>query len=110
MKTGIQAFLLSISGFLIPYVFAFNPALVMVGSIGNTIWTFITAFFGVYCISAAIEHYLFWKLNIFETISMFVAATLMVVPDIPTDFAGFAIFAAVLLMHRLSGKSLPDPL
>ena len=31
MKTGIQAFLLSISGFLIPYVFAFNPALVMVG-------------------------------------------------------------------------------
>lgn len=109
MKTGIQAFLLSISGFLIPFVFAFNPALVMVGSVGNIIWTFVTAFFGVYCLSAAIERYLFWKLDILEDILMFVAAILMVDPNIPTDFAGFGIFAAVLIIHKIRNKKHLTP-
>ena len=49
--TGIRAFKLTFAGFLIPFVLAFNPALLLQGSAWESLWVFATSVAGVACLA-----------------------------------------------------------
>ena len=55
IKTGVQASKLAIAAFIIPYMFVFNPAMLMMGaSIPEIIWVVFTAIIGMVAIGAGI--------------------------------------------------------
>ena len=105
-KTGFVAFRLSLSGFILPFMFVYNPVLLMQGSALDILQSLATALVGIYCLSASMEKYV-WKFEVsqIERILLFAAALLLIVPGILTDLIGLAILAAVIGFRVLKSRS-----
>ena len=105
-RTGFVAFRLSLSGFILPFMFVYNPVLLMQGSALDILQSLATALVGIYCLSASMEKYV-WKFEVYqiERILLFAAALLLIVPGILTDLIGLAILAAVIGFRVLKSRS-----
>ena len=64
LQTGFEAFKLAIAGFLIPYVFVFNQALLMRGTLFEIITVIIMLLLAIILFAGALSGYLFRPLNI----------------------------------------------
>src|SRR2546425_809979 len=63
MRTGWQASRIAISGFLAPFLFVYQPALLMEGSLPEIVLLFASAVVGISALSAAAAGYMFRKLG-----------------------------------------------
>lgn len=101
-QTGWEAFRMAIPGFLIPFIFIQNPALLLEHpSLWVTIRVCGTAFIGVVALAAALVGWLRIKLLVSERIALLVAALLMLFPEQLTDIFGLLIFAALYVRQRI---------
>lgn len=104
-KTGFNAFKLSLSGFILPFMFVYNPVLLMQGNAIEIFQSVITALLGLYCLSAALEKFIFkWTINTFERIVLFVSAGLLIVPGTITDLIGFAVLTVIFAIKLANDK------
>jgi len=92
MKTAFQACRLAITIFIIPYMFVYNNALLLVGSWGEIIEVCITATLGVSALAFAVQGYMNGPLKWYERICMLAAAMLLIKPGWITDVMGAAIY------------------
>ncbi len=74
LQTGFEAFKLAIVGFLIPYVFVLNPALLMNGSVMEIYSVLAVLCLAVYCFAAALSAYLGRLLHWWEQAGLFLLA------------------------------------
>lgn len=104
-KTGFQAAKLAAAGFIVPYIFAFNPALLLINTTPMEIMSVtVTAVIGVVALGAAVEGYLLDRLNIFYRILLFAGALSLMKPGFATDLLGIGIFASVVLIQKIGNK------
>ena len=98
-KVGWTAFRLSIPCFIIPFVFIYQPVLLLgTGhSFVETIWPATTAAIGVFFLSASIEGYLVKQLASWKRIGMALGGVLLIVPGIITDVIGIILIIMCLL-------------
>lgn len=103
-KTGIRAFLLGLSGFIIPFVYVYNPALLIVDtSIGATLYVSVLALFAVFLLSVAVTGWLKGKINPVFRILMFASAVLMFIQgQVWTDIAGVVLGIVVSCIVLIS--------
>ena len=99
MTTAIEACKLGFAGFMVPFAFCYNPAMMMQGSVGEIISVFISAFIGVTIMSAGFQGWLLWKLNWLERIVFIAGGLLMFIPGTLTDLIGLAIAVVMLLIN-----------
>lgn len=114
MKTGVQAFKLAIGAFIIPYIFAMNPHLILIDSIeGTTInWlpitaalpTIATALIGTISLAAFVEGYLFDRTKIWERALLLAAALGLLIPGTLTDVLGLGVLVLVSVVQRARKK------
>jgi TRAP transporter 4TM/12TM fusion protein len=109
-KTAITATKLAIAAFLIPYVFAFSPALLLIDTTPIQVaQIIITSLIGMLGIGAAMEAYFLTHANKVERLLLLVGGLLLIDPGIITDLIGIGLIAAVFLyqlrMNRKAGKS-----
>jgi len=110
MKTGLTAIKLALAGFLIPYIFALSPALILV----NVTWfqalhVFITALMGIIALAAAVQGYFVSKTLIHERLLLFVSAFALIVPGWLTDSIGLGALAIVWFMQKSRNKKDASP-
>ena len=86
--------------FIIPYMFVYNNALLLVGSISQILMVCVTAFLGVLALSFAAQNYLGGKMPWWVRILMFIGAALLIYPGWPSDIVGMVILAALYLARR----------
>lgn len=104
-KTGIYAFKLSLSGFILPFMFVYNPVLLMQGETLEIIWSVTTALVGIYSLSAALEKFIFkWEINNVERVILLASALLLIDPGLLTDAIGFVVLGAVLMIKIAGDK------
>jgi TRAP transporter 4TM/12TM fusion protein len=104
-KTGYTAVKLSLAGYLIPFIFAFNPILLGVNfTILNGILSFITAFIGIIFLAGSSIGYLSTNLNFIERIFFFISATLLITPGLKTDLIGIGIGGLFYLIQYFRYK------
>lgn len=105
MKTSWTAVKLSLPGFIIPFMIAYSPAMVMqtesgeVASALSAITVLLSGLLGVFALSAAVANFFNMKLNIIERIGFFVTAFLLIKPGLVTDSIGLAIVVVILFFH-----------
>ncbi|MBD7984742.1 TRAP transporter permease [Sporosarcina sp. Sa2YVA2] len=118
MKTGFTALKLSAAGFLIPYMFVYNPAMLMIDTTGvamnarefpvaSTIdiaMITITAIIGIIALSAAIEGYFKTNLNPLWRIVLAAGALMMIIPETITDVAGIIVVAAMFALNYAQNR------
>ena len=63
LQTGFEAFKLALAGFLIPYVFVFNPALLMKGTVMEILTVVLVLIVAIFLFAGALSGYLFRPLN-----------------------------------------------
>jgi len=119
MKTGFQAIKLAIAGFVVPYIFAYNPALLLIkkgtqvvngnivyAGVGEILMVIVTALLGVICLASFVENYLVIKSKIWERIPMGAAAIALLFPSFTTDIIGFVVLVAVFMLQKVRSKKL----
>ena len=105
MKTALTATKLAIAAFIVPYVFALNPAMLFVDT---TVWEVvlicITSFVGIFAISASLEGYLLTSMPWYQRILAAAGGLMLIYPGIVTDSIGLVLVAAVAALQFLGKK------
>ena len=110
-KTGYKAFRLAFCSFLMPYLFVYNPVLLMEGGVLDILWSLVTALVGAYLLASGFEGFFFrWSLKWFERPLMILGAVMLIVPGMVTDLVGIAIIVVEFVtefMFKRSEKFVP---
>lgn len=104
--TGIESFKLAFAGFIVPFVFVLNPALVLQGPWLETIHTTITALIGIVALAGGIQGWLRKNLNRKERIILLIAAAGLLHPGFLTDTFGACVLLAFILRDWIQNKWL----
>jgi TRAP-type uncharacterized transport system fused permease subunit len=105
MKTAITATKLAIGAFIVPYVFALNPAMLWIDtSAGEVILISISALIGIFGVSAALEGYLIRKMPWYQRLASVAGGLLLIYPGIVTDTIGLVLIAIVFVLQLLARK------
>ena len=107
MKTAFNATRLAIAAFIIPYIFAFNNAMIFVGD-DVTVWSVasitISATLGMLSIASGLMGYLIHDLKWISRIALIAGGLLMIIPGTVSDLAGFAVLAAIFVLQTIENK------
>ena len=110
-KTGYKAFRLAFCSFLMPYLFVYNPVLLMEGGVLDILWSLVTALIGAYLLASGFEGFFFrWSLKWFGRPLMILGAVMLIVPGMVTDLVGIAIIVVEFVtefMFKRSEKFVP---
>ncbi len=107
MATGVEGFRLGIAGFLVPFAFVFQPALLLHGTPAQIALTLAVTVFGIVCLSAGVIGYLFASLRPLQRVLLVGAACFLVFSEeiylIIGLSAGLGAFAWSYLERRSAG-------
>ena len=106
MKTGITATKLAIAAFIVPYIFAYNPAMLLEGVTGwyQVVQIALSALLGLFGVAAALNGHLFRKVPVVLRLALMAGGLCMMVPETLTDIIGFVAVAAVVIYQYVSNK------
>ena len=100
MKTALTSTKLAIAAFIVPYVFALNPAMLLIDTTAvEVILISITSIIGIFGVSAALEGYIMTTVPIPMRIASAVGGLMLIFPGTVTDAAGLTLVALVLVQQ-----------
>ncbi|NLT94607.1 MAG: TRAP transporter permease [Clostridia bacterium] len=108
LKTGVEAFKLGFAAYLVPYIFALSPILILVRPEGASTFMFIvnlllavtTAIIGMMCIGASTTGYFVTNDKWYERILLFIGGITLVKPGIYTDLFGLIVLSTIYLLQK----------
>ncbi len=105
MKTAITATKLAIGAFIVPFVFALNPAMLLIDTtVFDVILIVITSLVGIFAVSASLEGFLMHRMTWYERIISLVGGLLLIYPGLTTDLIGVGLVAIVVVVQLLTKK------
>jgi TRAP transporter 4TM/12TM fusion protein len=110
-SVGWQACKLGFVTFLVPFMFLYEPALLLQGSPGYIVWVFITSCIAIFAITIALKGWLGVNVTMLERVLFAVGGlvTMIPIPGYIDDFIGLSLIVITyfILMKRKSslGKS-----
>lgn len=103
IKTGVVSAKLAIAAFIIPYMFVFNPAMLMIdASLLEIVWVTATAIVGMIAIGAGLIGYWYRRCNWIERIFIVATGLLLIFPETITDIVGMGSFIILLAIQLMT--------
>ncbi len=99
-STGWTSFRIGLVAFLVPFIFVYEPVMLLYGSAGEIALVIVTSLIGCKALAAAIEGWFLCELKIYERIMLFAAGICMMIPGWQTDLIGAALFVASYLLQK----------
>ena len=108
--TGLAAVRIAGTAFIVPFMFVYEPALLMIGDWPTIIWASMTAGTGVMLFAAGLHGYFVTHSAHWQSVLLAVAGLLLIDPNFVTDVIG-AVLAAVVIATQLAAKraAVPKP-
>ncbi len=101
LRTGIEASRLAIAAFLVPYIFVFNPQMLMLNAAWYEVLQIaITSLLGMVGIGMAVEKYWTSKLNILQQLMALAGGLMLIDPNWLTDIGGIVLIALVIAWQQ----------
>ncbi|MCR5788727.1 MAG: TRAP transporter fused permease subunit, partial [Lachnospiraceae bacterium] len=105
MRTAFAATKMAIAAFLIPYIFCFNPEMLLIDTnAGNVIMIYATALIGIVGIASALEGYLLTDMKLPERILLIAGGILLIFPGGLTDIMGLALIAVGVVLQLVAKR------
>ena len=106
MKTGLNATKLAVAAFIVPYIFAYSPQMLMEGitSWYEVVMIVISAILGLMSVAAALNGFFIRKIPVPFRLALAAGGLCMMIPGTVSDLIGFAVFAAVCAYQVLMKK------
>jgi TRAP transporter 4TM/12TM fusion protein len=99
LKTAFHGTRVAFVAFIVPFMFVYRPALLMLGTWQQILWDTSFAVLGVAVMSIALEGYSLRKLTIVERVLAFASGFALIFPDKIFDFVGISLLAVLLLLQ-----------
>ena len=107
MKTALTSTKLAIAAFIVPYVFALNPAMLLIDTTaGQVILICVTSLIGIFGVSAALEGYLKTRMAWYERVASCIGGLMLIFPGVTTDIIGVTLVALVFVIQFASAKKI----
>ncbi|MBH0096174.1 TRAP transporter permease [Psychrobacter sp. NZS113] len=122
MRTGFLSLKLALAGFIVPFMFIYNPTMLMIDPTGlavtakdfplppivDIITVVVTSITGVIALSAALEGYFRGGMNTLTRVILVVGALLLIYPEIITGVAG-AVIVLGIAVFNIKTSEAPTP-
>ena len=107
IKVGFTACRLGVGAYILPFMFAFGPALVLQGAPLEIAQSIVTAIIGIGCLGMSFEGYVYGigSVNIVSRVLLIAGALCLTISGTLTDIIGLAIVAAVVVFGLVAKKS-----
>ena len=101
IATGFTAWKFALAGFIMPYIFVYNPALLLIGNPVEIIWTIFCCLVGIVALTYAIEGYMHGagEIPMVLRIPLIVGAIITVIPETISTVIGLIVIAAVIVLE-----------
>ena len=93
------------AGFVVPFMFVFEPSLLMIGHWTEILHSFVTATVGTICLAAGLFGYLLREARMWERVALLAAALLLIKPGLVTDLIGAMLLATVVASQLIAGRA-----
>ena len=105
MKTAFTATRLAIAGFIVPYICALSPAMLLIDAgPAEVVMIVITSLIGIFGVAAGLSGFVYKKMNPLMRALIVVGGITLLIPGTMTDVIGFVIVGGVILIQRLGAK------
>jgi TRAP transporter 4TM/12TM fusion protein len=101
-STGWQAVRIAAATYIVPFMFVYEPSIMMIGDWFTILTSTISAIVGVMCLAGGLQGYLLRVATWWERIVLVIAAFLLIKPGYISDAIGLALLALVFLVQRAS--------
>ncbi|MDD3318420.1 MAG: TRAP transporter permease [Synergistaceae bacterium] len=107
MKTGVTAFKLALAGFLIPYIYVYNPMLLFIDVVPlQMVQAIFTAMLGVFLLSMFTIGYYKASIPLYLRLVAFAGALGLLIPGTMTDAGGIAVLVLIYVIQTAKAKSI----
>ena len=101
MKTAVNASKLAVAVFIVPYVFCYNPSMLLIDTTPLAVVQIaVTSFIGIFGVAAALEGYCFAHMNPVMRIVIAAGGLLLIIPGAVSDLLGLAIVVGCVMIQR----------
>ena len=121
IRTGFQALKLALAGFIVPFMFVYNPNMLMIDitnvavtarefpwpPIHTVVQVTITSIIGVVALSSAVEGYFKAELSIWQRVVLASGGLMLIIPEIITDLVGISLVALIFVLNIRQAKATP---
>lgn len=104
MKTGIKGFTFAMVGFLVPFVFVYNPAILLEGTVVEIVIGAAQMLLGTFFLAVTVAGYFKRNFKPFERVALFIAALLLIAPEVISSIIGVALGVGVLMLDTIASK------
>lgn len=105
-KTGIESVKLALGAFLIPFIFARSPAMLLVGVTPlSFILMLITSVTGMVALGAGIAGFFSTRLQVWERLGLVLGGILLVDPGLLTDLIGGGLVVGIVALQYRRARS-----
>jgi TRAP transporter 4TM/12TM fusion protein len=105
IRVGFIAVRLGIAAYLVPFYFAYRPALLLIGSPLEIVHAAVIAILGILAAAMALAGFTFSKLNIVQRVIMGMGSLALLWPDPIMDVIGLVFFAMMVLWNWFQNRS-----
>ncbi|NLC76674.1 MAG: TRAP transporter permease [Clostridia bacterium] len=106
MVTGVNAFKLAITAFIIPYIFVLSPQMLLIDTTAFEVIRIIaTALIGMVGLGSAMAGFLFAGTSLFERLMLLVGGLMMIHPQIQPDLIGLAVLGLAITFQFVKKRS-----
>lgn len=123
MKTGFQSLKLALAGFIVPFMFIYNPTMLMIDPTGLAVTAkefplppimdiaivVLTSITGIIGLSAAVEGYFRGLMNPVTRVILAAGALLLIYPETMADIIGGVIVLGIFALNMKANKSNNKP-
>lgn len=102
--SGWAAVKIGAAGFIVPFMFIYEPALLMIGDWQTIVWSAATASIGCILLAAGLHGYLLQACSLWQRACLVAAALCLVKPGLQTDIAGVVLTAVVVATQFIGRK------
>jgi len=103
MKTGVNATKLAIAAFIVPYVFAYSPELLLVDAVWyDVIQITLSSLLGLFGVAACLNGHLFRKISWPLRLVLLAGGLTLIIPGTATDLIGLVLVGGVFVFQKIS--------
>jgi TRAP transporter 4TM/12TM fusion protein len=105
--TGLAAVRIGATSFIVPFMFVYEPALLMIGDWQTIVWRFIMSTIGVILFGAGLHGYFLTHSRHWQSAVLVVAGLLLIEPGITTDIIGASLAVVVAASQWMTRRAAP---
>jgi TRAP transporter 4TM/12TM fusion protein len=106
--SGWAAIKIGAAGFIVPFMFVYEPALLMIGDWQTIAWSCVTASSGIILFAGGLHGYFLTRASLWQRAFLIVGGLLLVKPGLETDITG-AVLTGIVVAAQLAQRRRTVP-